>query len=308
MGSEMRLGWTWLVVGSLCIAACGGPSSSSSTDGGRESGSLRTPDGSSKSDSGSSGSGSGSIRGSGSGSGSGTSGSSGTTGSIFISQLLSGENAKAPELLASAEFSNGSQSDNCVKTMQVGSCLGYVCTPVVDAGAPYESAGTLSLAGGKLASPLDFATSDEATYALDDTHLDVSAGQTLTVTASGGTVPAFTQSIVAPAGIDLTKPNVGSGTGSTSTSADLVVAWSGGQSGDTVLFEGLSGGSAYYFACTWDATVGTGTVPKAILAELAGQQSAEIEWLEGTTKTFDAGGYAITLTAYVGGAESVTFE
>jgi hypothetical protein len=193
--------------------------------------------------------------------------------------------------------------------MQSGGCLGYVCTPEVDAGVPYDSAGTLTLSGGKLTSPLDFATSDDGAYAIDDTHLDVTAGQTLTVTASGAAVPAFTQSIVAPAGIDLTKPTAGSdGQYAISTSADLAVAWSGGQTGDSVLFEGLSGGSAYYFACTWDATAGAGTVPKAILAQLAGQQYSEIEWLQGTKKTFDAGGCAITLTAYVGGSQGADFE
>jgi hypothetical protein len=33
-----------------------------------------------------------------------------------------------------------------------------------------------------------------------------------------------------------------------------------------------------------------------------------IERLQGTKKTFDAGGYAITFTAYVGGSQAADFE
>jgi hypothetical protein len=196
-----------------------------------------------------------------------------------------------------------------VQTLKSGACTGYTCITNVDAGVPYESAGTLTLSGGKLASPLEFATSGQGNYDLDDTSLAVSPGQTVTVTASGAAVPAFMQSIVAPPALNLTKPTAGSGGHySISTSADLAVAWSAGHAGDSVLFQALSGASAYYFACTWDATAGEGTVPKAIVAPLAGQQYAEIEWLQGTTKTFDAGGYAITLTASIGGTQSAEFN
>lgn len=303
--------WRLLVLGSLTIAACGGGASSTSGDagagdGGQSSGSSGSSSGATG---GSSGGGSGSSSGSTSGSSSGGSGGGAKTGSIFVSQCLSGDCKSVQQLLASAQFSDGSQSSNCAQTMQSGACTGYVCTSLVDAGVPYVSAGTLTLSGGKLASPLTFATSSEGTYAIDDIKLDLDPGETMTVSASGATVPSFSQSLVAPPALVLTKPSPGSGGQySIATSAELSVAWSGGQAGDSVYLQGYSGGSAYYFECTWDATAGQGTVPKALLTPLAGVGTGALEWLQNATTKFDAGAYSITATTSIGGEQGANFE
>jgi hypothetical protein len=226
-----------------------------------------------------------------------------------VTQCLSGDCKSAPVLLASAQFSDGSQSSQCVQTLKSGSCLGYVCSSDLDAGAPYVSAGSMTLAGGKLSSALPFDAANDGTYVIDDTRLDLDPAETATVTASGAQVPAFMQSVVAPPALVLTKPKPdSSGTYQISTSADLAVTWTGGQAGNTATLTGYTAGTTYSFVCTWDASVGQGTVPAAILTQLAGQAYSAIEWLQDTTVKIDAGAYSITETVGVGGQQSASFN
>jgi hypothetical protein len=137
------------------------------------------------------------------------------------------------------------------------------------------------------------------------------AGQTLTVSASGATVPGFGASVVAPAVVALTAPASSASGFTITTSSNLAVAWTGGQSGAQMLLEGVvlpnSSPGYNYFVCTWDAAAGKATVPSAMMTGLAGQ-SGYLVYGQSTTTNFTAGGYAIGLSAlpYTGG--SATFK
>jgi hypothetical protein len=132
------------------------------------------------------------------------------------------------------------------------------------------------------------------------------AGQTLTVSASGATVPAFGPlSIVAPDLTQITSPAMSSDGGTTviPTTADLPITWNGGQAGATMQLEAIeSNGFAY---CAWVGSAGQGTIPAATLKPLSGT-SGYLFYGQSNTTTFFAGQYNVSLTAlpYTGGAVS----
>jgi hypothetical protein len=134
-----------------------------------------------------------------------------------------------------------------------------------------------------------------------------SAGQTLSVSASGGVVPAFgPTSVVAPPTPVLTQPAAISGMYTIATSADLPVVWTGGQPGDLFLLEGTDSSGQSYFTCTWDAAAGMATVPQPVLAGLADQPGAFLYYAQIATTNVTVDGYAISVSAlpFSGGTAS----
>jgi hypothetical protein len=172
------------------------------------------------------------------------------------------------------------------------------------------SAGTLTISGGNLGGGTAVTPDSTNAYNYTATGSMFSAGQTLSVSASGGTVPAFgPESVVAPSSIVITAPAASGGTYTIPTSADLSVVWTGGQAGSQVLFEGTSTSNPpSYFTCTWDGATGRGTVPQAVLAGLAGQTMGYLFWGQFTTHTFAAGSYSVSEVALPFGATNASFE
>ncbi len=286
--------WT-VAMGSMLatsVGGCGGGSSSSSGDGGTTASSSSGSSSGSTSSS-SSGGGSGSSSGSSSGSG-GSSGSSGSssggaapTGVVKVEQCL-GPSAicTVPALfIISAEF--GAQY-SCT-SVPYGGCNYYTCTSNSITGG--QSAGTISVSGGSIP------TGTTATPASDNTYYSslmgsyFSAGDTITISASGATVPAWGPDAftVAPA-VTLTAPQLdASGNGTVPSSSDLTVSWTGGQSGATMVFQMFpSSTTLQYAACIWDASPGQGTVSQAILSKLSGLGEVSFLWGQEVKKTFTA--------------------
>jgi hypothetical protein len=181
---------------------------------------------------------------------------------------------------------------------------------------PIVSAGTLTLSGGTMGTGVTLAPGDGPAnpdfYAYnDDSTLFFSAGQTLTVSASGATVPAFgPESIVAAALPVLVAPTPVSGFYRIPTSADLVVEWTGGQAGGTFTFSALGADGTRYLSCEWPALLGQGTIPRAILAPFAGTSNdgASIQYQQQVATTFTAGEYTISVTAQQYGTGQLVFE
>ena len=87
-------------------------------------------------------------------------------------------------------------------------------------------------------------------------------GQQVTVSGTGGMVPPFGPwAVTVPQPITLTAPAFTDG-GATpiSTSSDLTVAWTGGQSGTMVTFGVLGPNPFTVLQCTWDATAGLASI------------------------------------------------
>jgi hypothetical protein len=88
-----------------------------------------------------------------------------------------------------------------------------------------------------------------------------------------------------------------------SIAEDLVVSWSGGESGATVHFTILAlpmttGDGGFYESsldCVFDATAATGTIPKADLTPFQGQTNLTALWSHERDVRFWAGSYPLEL-------------
>jgi hypothetical protein len=213
----------------------------------------------------------------------------------------------SPNFFFYAAF-GGAASSGCTATVTSGACAYYTgCSTTNPSG---DSAGTLTISGGSLGMQAVLpGTGNIYQYTGASGVTEFTAGQTLTVTASGATVPAFgPESVTAPAMIGLTAPAATGGAYTISTASDLAVTWTGGQAGAQVLFEGVVGSGTSYFSCTWDAAPGSATVPHAVLTGLAGQSGAFLAYGQVTTTTFTAGAYTISLAALPYGGGNLTFQ
>ncbi len=217
------------------------------------------------------------------------------TGYIVLQQC------NGPPCASSFSFSAGfDQTTTGCTTTASGACTYMSCSGPATT-SPGVSAGTLTVSGGFI--PAGTIVPFNAGYYDAINGSLFTAGQTLTVSAPGSTVPAFASSITAPAVISLMLP-----TGFTiSTSAALSVTWTGGQAGATVLLAGLSDDGSDQFECMWDASLGQATVPQSILAGLAGQSTGTLTWGQYSTKNFTAGAYAITEEALQYGSGAANF-
>jgi hypothetical protein len=206
-----------------------------------------------------------------------------------------------------ASFLSGAAT-SCTPTTTSGSCSFYTnCTSTTPAGV---SAGTLTISGGNLGAGVAVMPGASNQYTYTASSSMFSAGQTLTVSASGATVPAFgPESVAAPALAVLTSPAASGGAYTITTSADLAVAWTGGQAGAQLILEGTTTGTPQsYFTCTWDGALGQGTVPHAVLAGLAGQANGYLIYGQFTTTSFTSGGYSISESALPFTGGTATFQ
>lgn len=152
----------------------------------------------------------------------------------------------------------------------VGPCVVRRYTTLPVKGAPIkQSAGTITIDGG--VHTLSLSPDGNGKYAeLDSSTEDLfSGGETITIKAAGDVVPAFSFSMIAPSGVDLTQPAEPPNKGPlpVDRTADLTFSWSGGGSGDVIAV--LTDPSATRVTCTFASAPGKGTIPKAALASLA---------------------------------------
>jgi hypothetical protein len=180
---------------------------------------------------------------------------------------------------------------------------------------PIVSAGTLTLSGGTMGTGVPVTPGDGPAnpefYAYDGDSILLHAGETLTVSASGATVPAFgPASIVAPALPVLVAPVAVSGFYRIPTSADLVVEWTGGEAGGTFSFFAQGADGTQYLECEWPASLGQGTIPRAMLAPFAGTSNdgATVGYAQQVATSFTAGEYTISMTAQQYGTGQLMFE
>jgi hypothetical protein len=172
-----------------------------------------------------------------------------------------------------------------------------------------DDAGKLTIAGGSI--PASAMVSDFAgIYSSSAAGTAMSAGQTVTVAATGGMVPAFgPEAVTAPSMITLLAPlGADGGPPGIARNADLAVSWSSGQSGaQVVLTLGVDADPLSSIACTWDAPLGQGTVPQALLSRLT-QGAGSLTYGAQTSRTFAAGPYTITESAAVTSGAAVSFR
>jgi hypothetical protein len=200
-----------------------------------------------------------------------------------------------------------------------GPCLVTTCPAQApsDAGTvSLVTAGALTVTGGAFGDAgVEIGPDSLGSYLYNTTGPMFAAGDTLTVTGAGATVPAFAaQTLVAPGPITLTAPMGDGGTVDISTSNDLTVSWTGGTAGDKVYLDlsaFFTSGASASALCNWDSAAGTGTVPAAALAPLAAGTAqpgrAAAIWYQQSATSFTAGRWAIAVRAHISGASIASF-
>jgi hypothetical protein len=164
--------------------------------------------------------------------------------------------------------------------------------------------GRLKVSGGVFGQGFFVDPDKGGTYLYASPGTIFSPGDTLSVEALGGVLPAFpAEAIVAPTLIDLTAPGGDGGKVTVSTAQPLIFAWTGGKPGEQAVVTAnalfTTGGGAS-MTCNWDATLGTGTAPSEVLRPLGSQNavSSGFVWYQLSQKKFTTGSIAVSLSAY----------
>jgi hypothetical protein len=208
--------------------------------------------------------------------------------------------------------------------LDAGPCVTTSCTAATpsdagpgDASAPTApTAGTLTVTGGVFGTKGAAVAPDNAgTYVYAAPGTIFAPGDTLGVKATGGAVPAFPEeTVTATPTIVLTAPTPGTGGKITvPTAQPLVVSWTGGQTGaKTVLVATavFTSGGVASTTCSWDASLGTGTVPSAALKPLAAAnaETSGMTWYQSADSTFTVGSLSVTMSARVTQGSLASFQ
>lgn len=199
----------------------------------------------------------------------------------------------------------------CARTVS-GPCTVDDCTAVDMQGAMLTgvSAGTLSLSGAKLPTTLMLHPGADDAYEepLGGNPL-FDTGNVFQVSASGDAFPAFSgQSAAAPAPVAITSPAVTMDAGGPTYSFDpaqpLTWTWTGGQTGTSVIFSMYTSSPDLTFTCTFDSTVGTGTIPQDVVAKFPAMPST-LQIVAATSATLTAGSQSVVFSLETGSQPSL---
>ncbi|MBW2528799.1 MAG: hypothetical protein JRI23_31780, partial [Deltaproteobacteria bacterium] len=168
----------------------------------------------------------------------------------------------------------------------------------------WPDAGTLHVSGGERS--VDMVPQADGSYAADaDLSLLFTGGQTITIAADGGDVPAFSEQLTAPALITVTAPDFTGGAVTIPTSNPLTVTWTGGSSDEVHLrLSGNDGTNSASVLCTYTASAGTGTVSAAALGNLTSYGTGAISIATDASTTIDVSGWQVLLWLNSPGATS----
>jgi hypothetical protein len=229
----------------------------------------------------------------------------GTVGSGFVTvqQSIDTNNGMITYLgTVSASFyatAPKSSTSSCTTTTD-GSCQVEVCETMAPPPPPGDaSAGTLKVSGTSL--PVSLPPNADGSYSPFQTSSTggpfIKPTGTITVSASGAAVPAFTGSVSFSGPLTLTSPAIHGVTAHLPT-GDVPVAWTGGDQLQLFLSAnaaGAGGGSAKTAAVTCVFSGGSGTVSASAMASLANLGSLAAGPVATTTVT--AGDLAVTIKA-----------
>lgn len=184
----------------------------------------------------------------------------------------------------------------CTSMQQIGACKLAMCSTSPPTNA--ASAGTVTIAGAAM--PITLAPRGDDTYAQLTVMTSLfSGGESITFSAAGAEVPAFSQALTMPSKATITspaEPPQDSPFLIVDRTRDFTVAWAGGGSGELqVSLFGTTGGPT--LTCRFPASAGTATVPSAALMMLpAGMGGFAMAAIAETDVV--AGDYGVTLSGY----------
>ncbi|MFO0675005.1 MAG: hypothetical protein U0169_00585 [Polyangiaceae bacterium] len=241
------------------------------------------------------------------------------TGTYFASYTEIGTTVQSFTATASfAAPTTASATSNCTTTTE-GSCTVTDCTITPSDGGSTATdgglveppnAGDIKLTGGGFPSAgVTISVNNDAdagalkgTYTaktLMSTEPWNATNKNMTVTAAGGTVPAFTKDLVAPLVVTATAPTFSAASATSLPRAnDLTVTWTGGTgSGGKVNFSLIQATTTKSISavCQFDPAGGTGTVKAAVLAKFPAGASASGTLTTTTTEAVAAGNYDVSV-------------
>lgn len=169
--------------------------------------------------------------------------------------------------------------------------------------ATVESAGVITITGGTKTVTLMPDTMNAYPQFFDGATAAWSAGAMITISAAGGTVPAFSATLAAPMPVTLTSPTQDAGTFTIDRASPLALAWTGGTAGQVTITiagpEPMGATSIDNITCGFPAASGAGSVPVEALMKLsAGSTGAALGVAVAEKKIVTAGQYAVTLQTY----------
>ena len=207
--------------------------------------------------------------------------------------------------LATFQPTSGAAATHCTDAND-GACSSADCSldATYDGTTSFDrsaSAGTLTFGGGALADgsvTMPFADGHYAFATFPSPGAPWKANDPITVTAAGGTVPAFTASVIAPApAAVLTTPNLSRSTAVTADRAtSLAIAWTGATAGPVVwILQSATTARIVSTTCTFDGASGAAEVPATVLARFpAGTATAIFAPIN--TQKITSGSYKIGLS------------
>lgn len=246
----------------------------------------------------------------GSGGSGGTGGATATTlRSGFISMdstLVDNGSGPTPHHNVSAEFAEAHITGPLLlprTDTEVGNCRLLVCTP--SSQPPSVETSPMSAGTITLSTPLTSLTLVPKADATYDTLSGFGSlwapGDTVDVQVSGGEVPAFSTSVVAPSPVNVTAPALDPATPLTiDTTKDLAISWAGSSVGEVIA--GVSTYSASEVAvlnCKFDPAAGHGVLPASLLGLLPKSGSAACGVQQRSSTSLDAGEFSISVSVSI---------
>lgn len=197
---------------------------------------------------------------------------------------------------ASATFLTGGPAYLCTEQPS-GACTLYRCTPRPGASTrPAPHAGIVQLTG--LTQPLSLTPATDGSYPasiLQTTSL-WTGGETLTASAPGASVPAFTTSVMTPRRITLSAPTLPTGDWMIDRAQPIALTWSGATAEDIIVTLGVITIDPVELECVFPASAGAGTLPAAALGLLP-TGDAYYTIVSRTRQQVDTADWRITLRA-----------
>lgn len=242
------------------------------------------------------------VSGSGGASGSGGSASSGKSGQVVFSAYANGKFG----LIASFADAPSGAAEHCVDTDMDG-CTITLCDDRVPAPpAIRPTAGTITVTSPDVSGSATTTPGADGSYGTPQTSFaSTFLGQEgVSISASGGKVPAFQDAISMPLALLRSEPYIDNSDGHTRllipSTLDLKLTWTRGApdvwlilDAGTNRVDGMPGTASLY--CAFPSESGTGTVRSALLKQL--EQEALLRNLTVLIKRTKVGDYAVTLAS-----------
>lgn len=198
------------------------------------------------------------------------------------------------------DLRRGLVDPTCTVAAEAGACRRISCPAVI---RDTDAAGTLRAAvSGADVAMAAAPTPGTGPYVSGGAGLVFAAGQTVTISGSGGLVPAFTADVVAPSMPSMTFPTTAPRT------TDLALSWTSSGEGTMQVSIISAGGGDLPIVCLVPATAGALLIDASLLSAIAAGTVVQITASHFATMTVTAGLYTIDVSVAQGLSGVMTLE